>query len=127
MYEPAVSFARVFGPWVQVLFALGLLCLFWVCLGTAAFYGERGLLRMSSRVLWKLPFLVLVSVIVYGILRFWGVLLYSSDGWDSWGMWNATNQNQGMITLFLSVPLLIGTVLAVYREKMRSESGTGQS
>ena len=119
MYEPAVSLARILGPWVQVLFAFGLLLLFWFRLGAAAFCGERRLFRANNRMLWKIPFLILFAAFLYGGLRFSGLLLYPADGWDQWGMWNATNQNRGMIVLFLSVPLLIGTTLAVYREKRR--------
>ena len=121
MYEPTVSLACVFGPWIQVFFAFGLLLLSWFCLGAAAFYGERRLLRAGCRVLWKIPFFFFVPAIVYGGLRFSGVLLYPTDGWDQWGMWNLTNQNRGMAVLFLSTPLLIGTTLAVYRKKLQTE------
>lgn len=127
MYEPAVSLARVFCPWVQAFFTYGVLLLTGFLLGSIAFCGEHRLLRMSSRVLWKLPFLGLVSVIVYGILRFSGVLLYPTDGWDQWGMWNATNQNRGMMVLFFGVPLLIGTTLAVCRKNLRQGNEQGES
>ena len=111
-----ISLVHVFGPWVQFLFLLVLLLVVGTLVGAVSFWGECRLIRTKRRILWIIPFLVLTVCFIYGALRFSGLLLYATDGWDPSGIWNYTNQNQGMIVVFLCACLLIGAIFAVRRE-----------
>ena len=87
------------------------------CICAAAYCGERRLIQTGNRVLWMLPFPILTLGLLYGGLRFSGRLLYPADGWDQGGFWNYTNQNCGVRVLFICVCLLIGVILAAWKEK----------
>lgn len=110
------SFSRVFGPLVQMVASFFVLFLTAWCVGAAGFWSERKLAQTGNRVLGMLPFPILILGFLYGGLRFSGQLLYPTDGWDQWGFWNYTYQNCGMCLLFLCVCLLIGIILAIYKE-----------
>lgn len=114
-----VSLAQIFGPLVQMVwsFFIGILTAW--CIGAAAFWGEGKLVQTGNRILWTLPFPILVSGLLYGGLRFSGQLLYPTDGWDPWGRaWHYTNQNNGVSILFICGCLLIGTALAARKKKV---------
>ncbi len=112
------SLAQTFGPLVQIIFFFFFLFLAARCICAAAFFGERKLAQIRNRILWKLPFPILALGLLYGGLRFSGQLLYPTDGWDQWGAWNYTNQNCGAFIIFICGCLLIGTILAVRKEKI---------
>lgn len=115
-----VSLVHIVGPWIQLFFALGLLLMVGAILVAISFWGERSLIRTKKRFFWAFPFPTLFVCLLYGGLRFSGLLLYSKDGWDTSGIWNYTNQNEGMLIIFLCVCLLIGATLAVRKEKRKA-------
>ena len=117
-----IFLAQTFGPLVQIIwfFFIGILVAW--CIGAIAFLGERKLIRTGNRILWSLPFPALASGLLYGGLRFSGQLLYPLDAWDQWGGWHYTNQNSGMRVLFICGCLLVGTILAVRKEKIFSQN-----
>ncbi len=110
------SLAQTFGPLVQIIFFFFVLFLAAWCICAVAFFGERKLAQIRNRILWKPPFPILALGLLYGGLRFSGQLLYPTDGWDQWGPWNYTNQNFG--AFIICGCLLIGTILAVSKEKI---------
>ena len=113
-------FVHTFGPLVQLVFALGLLLLVALILGGISFWGECKLYRTNKRVAWMFPILASVSCTAYGFLRFSGFLIYHADGWDVSGYWNYTNQNRGMFIVFVFGCLLMGVILAIYKETRKS-------
>lgn len=112
-----ISLVHIFGPWIQLFCFLGLLLMAGIFLSAISFWGERSLIRTKKRFFWVFPFPTLFVCLLYGGLRFSGLLLYSKDGWDTSGIWNYTNQNQGVLVIFLCVCLLSGAALAVHKEK----------
>ena len=115
--------AQTFGPMVQLIFFLLTLIFVTWCVCAAALWSERKLIQRYNSIVWTLPVPILVVGLLYGSLRFSGKLLYSTDGWDSWGRWNYTNQNCGAWILFICGCLLIGVVLAMYKEKVYQRMG----
>lgn len=105
--------AQTFGPLVQLVFSLFILFLASWCICAIASWSEGKLILTGNRILWTLPFPILVFGLLYGGLRFSGQLLYPTDGWDQWGLWNYTNQNRGAYIFFIFVCLSIGVVSAV--------------
>ncbi len=115
------SFVHTFGPLVQLFFALGLLILVAALLGGISFWGERKLLRTNKRLLTTSPIVASVICILYGVLRFSGLILYSTDGWDTTGSWNYTNQNRGIFIIFVFGCLLTGMILAIFKETRKHD------
>ena len=111
------SIVQTFGPFVQLVFAFGLLLLAGICIGSVSLGVERKLYRVGFKGIWLLPIIASIVSIFYGTLRFWGVLIYSADGWDSTGPWNYTNQNEGACVIYICGCLLVGMILAIYKEK----------
>ena len=121
------ALVQTFGPVLQAACFLFLLLLAIWCIGSAAFWSERRLIRIPNPVLWTLPFPILAAGLLYGGLRFSGWLLYPTDGWDPGGSWNYTHQNGGACVLFVCGCLLAGAVVAVYREKIARKKERGVS
>jgi len=101
----------------QALFSFGLIFLAGSLIAALAFHGEHRLIQLKKRAVWLLPFPAIFTCLIYGSLRASGWLVYTTDGWDTAGIWNYTNQNQGTLMLFLGGCLLIGVILAVYKNK----------
>ena len=113
---------QLFGPLIQVLVFFFTLFLAASCIFAAAFWAERKLMQTKSRIFEILPLPIFASGILYGGLRFSGLLCYSTDGWDPWGYWNYTNQNCGVWILFVCGCMLIGAGSAMYKEKISLKS-----
>lgn len=109
--------AQTFGPLIQLIYFLLWSSLIAWGVGAVSFFGERRLLKSKISVLGTFPIIISVMGVLYGTLRFSGLLLYSTDGWDQWGHWNYTNQNSGIYTVFIFGCLLTGAILAVCKEK----------
>ena len=112
-----ITLAQTFGPLIQ---AISFFFIFFLGAGSiyaVAFWGERKLIRTGNHTLWRIPFPVFIVGLLYGGLRFSGLLLYAEDGWDQWGHWNFTNQNSGAFVLFVCGCLLIGAFTAIFKEK----------
>lgn len=120
-----MTLANIFGPWIQLLLFLCTLFTVAGAIGAIAFWCERMLIRTKKRILWLLPFPLLFLYLFYGALRVSGLLLYPTDGWDPWGIWNYTNQNQGTYIIFLCGCLLIGATLAIHKEKRNPNHENG--
>ncbi len=117
MNDLLYSLEQTCGPLIQAIVYLIFLFLAAGCIAGLAFWSERRLFRLRRRVFAVLPLSIFAIGMLYGALRFSGQLLYSSDGWDPWGHWNYTNQNNGAIVLFLCACMWIGGLLAICREK----------
>ena len=114
---------QIFGPVVQFLYTYGVIIMAACVLGGAAFLGERRLYRTRRKLLWAAPFPLLLAGMIYGVLRFTGCLLYAADGWDPGGAWNYTWQNRGVYVLSVCGCLLVGCLLAVWKERRASRNG----
>lgn len=115
------SLAQAFGPLAQVIFACFITFLTAWCICAAAYLGEGRLLRTRKPLLWLSPLLLPVSGLLYGGLRFSGLLLYSADGWAQRGPWNQTHQNSGAYILFICGCLLAGAAGAIRKERRITE------
>lgn len=115
------SLAQAFGPLAQVIFACFITFLTAWCICAAAYWSERKLIQAKKPVLWIFPILIPVVGLLYGGLRFSGLLLYSADSWAQWGPWNQTRQNSGAYILFICGCLLAGAAWAVRKERRITE------
>ena len=122
MNEASFSFVHTFGPFVQLFYALFLLVLVAVLLVGISFWVECKLLRTNRRWLSIPPIAASAICILYGVLRFSWSLLYPTDRWYPVGIWDYTNQNQGMYIIFLFGCLLTGMIAAVLKETRKSDA-----
>lgn len=106
------SLIHIFGPLVQVVFYFGLLLMTSCLIVAFSSWIGRKLIQNGNRILIAILSSGIAVGLVYGALRLSGLLMYPTDGWDTSGVWNYTNQNSGTLIIFICVCLSIGAISA---------------
>lgn len=112
---------------LKVFFVTALMQLpFGLILGGISFLVFKGLLKYRHYAITKLAMLLIscaaITGILYGSLRFSGVITFPTDNFVSWNWFDASYRDEGFDLIYPCCSMLIGIVSAILVERKAHSS-----